>query len=125
MHSSPSDASSALPAFVLALALLGALAATGGLVVGQMRMAPGTVLQPGAEAAVASASNVRAPASARSLPGTQAEAGPGWETLDTPQKLALYPLAERWALISEAQKRRWLALAASFASLPAQEQAKF
>ncbi len=55
----------------------------------------------------------------------QVETGPGWETLTTPQKLALYPLAERWALISEAQKRRWLALAANFPALPEEEQAKF
>ncbi|MBV7541056.1 DUF3106 domain-containing protein [Acidovorax sp. sic0104] len=125
MHPSPSDASPALPAFVLALALLGVLAAVGGQVLGQMRMVPGTVLSAGAEAAVASPNNARSssPYGASALP--QAEAGPGWVTLTTPQKLALYPLAERWALISEAQKRRWLALAANFSSLPEDEQAKF
>lgn len=125
MPSTSPDAPAALPAFVLALALLGALSAVGALVVGQMRMAPGTVLQAGAESAAASASPPRTSTSARALASPQVESGPGWETLDTPQKLALYPLAERWALISEAQKRRWLTLAASFASLPEDEQAKF
>ena len=125
MHPSPSDASPALPAFVLALALLGVLAAVGGQVVGQMRMAPGTLLAAGAEAAVASPNNARAPAAYGASAVPQVETGPGWETLNTPQKLALYPLAERWALISEAQKRRWLALAANFPALPEDEQAKF
>ena len=67
--------------------------------------------------------NARAPAAQGAA--AQVETGPGWGTLNTPQKLALYPLAERWALISEAQKRRWLALAANFSSLPEAEQAKF
>lgn len=125
MHPSSPDASPALPAIVLALALLGVLAAVGGQVLVQMRMAPGTLLPAGAEAAVASPNNART----LSRPGTPTvpavETGPGWETLTTPQKLALYPLAERWALISEAQKRRWLALAANFSALPEEEQAKF
>lgn len=125
MHPSPSDASPALPALVLALALLGAFAVVGGQVLGQMRMVPGTVLSAGAEAAVASPNNARAQSRHGASAVPQVETGPGWETLNTPQKLALYPLAERWALISEAQKHRWLALAANFSSLPEEEQAKF
>ena len=118
------DAHPALPAFVLALALLGVLAVGGGQAWMQMRMAPGTLLPAGAEAAVASPNNARTP-TAGTMAAPQVETGPGWETLNTPQKLALYPLAERWALISEAQKRRWLALAANFPALPPEEQAKF
>ena len=125
MHPSSPDASPALPAFVLALALLGVLAAVGGQVLVQMRMAPGTLLPAGAEAAVASPNNARTSTRPGAMAGPQVETGPGWETLTTPQKLALYPLAERWALISEAQKRRWLALAANFSALPEEEQAKF
>lgn len=125
MHPSPSDASPVLPAFVLALALLGALTAVGGQVWVQMRMAPGTVLPPGAEAAVASPNNARVQATANSAAAVQIESGPGWETLTTPQKLALYPLAERWAHISETQKRRWLTLAISFPTLSPEEQTKF
>lgn len=125
MHPSSPDASPALPAIVLALALLGVFAAVGGQVLIQMRMAPGTLLPAGAEAAVASPNNARTPAQPGAIAVPQVETGPGWETLTTPQKLALYPLAERWALISEAQKRRWLALAATFSSLPEDEQAKF
>ena len=125
MHPSSPDASPALPAFVLALALLGVLAAVGGQVLVQMRMAPGTLLPAGAEAAVASPNNARTSTRLGAMAVPQVETGPGWETLTTPQKLALYPLAERWALISEAQKRRWLALAANFSALPEEEQAKF
>ncbi len=125
MHPSSPDATPALPAFVLALVLLGALAVVGSQVLVQMRMAPGTLLPAGAEAAVASPNNARTPIRPGPMAAPQVETGPGWETLTTPQKLALYPLAERWALISEAQKRRWLALAANFSALPEEEQAKF
>lgn len=124
MHPSPSEAPSTLPAFVLALALLGALSAGGWQAWVQMRMAPSTVLQAGAEAAVARPNNARADLSAANTPPAT-ESGPGWGTLSTAQKLALYPLAERWALISEAQKRRWLDLATNYPSLSEEEQRKF
>ena len=125
MHSSPSAAPPSLSAFVLALLLLGAFAVIGSRVVGYMRMAPGTLLAAGAEAVVNPPGTPRTPLAQSTRAAPLVESGPGWATLTTPQKLALYPLAERWALISEAQKRRWLALAASFASLPPEEQTKF
>ena len=121
----PPDAPTPLPAFVLALALLGAFVAIGGQVWVQMRMAPGTLLPAGAEAAVASPNNARTPVTSGTALQPQTESGPGWETLNTPQKLALYPLAERWALISEAQKRRWLTLASNYSSLSEDERKKF
>ena len=124
MHPSPTEAPSTLPAFVLALALLGALTAGGWQAWVQMRMAPSTVLQAGAEAAVARPNTARADLSAVNMPPTT-ESGPGWGTLNTAQKLALYPLAERWALISEAQKRRWLDLATNYPNLSEEEQRKF
>lgn len=122
MHPNPPDAPSALPAFVLALALLGAFTVVGGQVWVQMRMAPGTLLLAGAEAAVASPNNA---AASNTAAQPQSESGPAWETLTTPQKVALHPLAERWALISEAQKRRWLTLASSYPTLSEEEQKKF
>jgi len=124
MHPSPTEAPSTLPAFVLALALLGALTAGGWQAWVQMRMAPSTVLQAGAEAAGARPNNARADLSAVNMPPAT-ESGPGWGTLNTAQKLALYPLAERWALISEAQKRRWLDLATNYPNLSEEEQRKF
>lgn len=125
MHPRPPDASTPLPAFVLALALLGAFVAIGGQVWVQMRMAPGTLLPAGAEAAVASPNNARSPATSSMALQPQTESGPGWGTLNTSQKQALYPLAERWALISEAQKRRWLTLASNYSTLSDDEQKKF
>lgn len=107
-----------LPALVLAAALLGGLSAAGWQVVQQVRMAPSAVPSSMAAAPKSGARDART-ASALSEPS-----GPAWSELNTPQKLALYPLAERWATMGEAQKRRWLALAQSFAALPRDEQEK-
>lgn len=120
MHASPPDDHPTMPAFVLALVLLGAFAAGGMAVLNQVRMAPGTLVP---VAALASSPNGKGAGTAVH-PSRQTPAGPGWEVLNTPQKLALYPLAERWALLSEAQKRRWLALAQNFPTLPEHEQEK-
>ncbi|MFZ3124056.1 MAG: DUF3106 domain-containing protein [Acidovorax sp.] len=87
----------------------------------QVRMAPGTVL---AAAALAPKSSGKGASGKAADPSTPAPAGPGWEVLNTQQKLALYPLAERWALLSEVQKKRWLALAQTFPTLPEHEQEK-
>ena len=121
MPINPPAARPAMPAFVLALVLLGALVAGGVAVLNQVRMAPGT-LPP--VAALAPKSVGKNTSGSLVSPSQSPPAGPGWEVLTTPQKLALYPLAERWALLSEVQKRRWLALAQSFAALPEQEQEK-
>jgi len=118
MQDASSHTHRATPALVLALALLGALAAGGIQVFKQWRMAPGTVVPAEALAAKSAprSSDLR-PESAMAPP-----AGPGWEVLNTPQKLALYPLAPRWAVLSEKQKRSWLAIAQGFPALPAVEQ---
>lgn len=118
---STSHTPSPTPAILLALALLGMMAAGGTQVVQQVRMAPGTIIT----APVDDAPQTRIP---DARPNGTAHAfrseGPGWETLNTPQKLALYPLAGRWALLSTLQKRRWLALAQTFPALPEEEQAR-
>lgn len=139
MHPSPCDARPAplrtfAPALALSGALLGLLAAGGVQAWVQLRMAPATLMQAGAEAAAASPNQARSPAAQGAAlpplgePGRAAEpveTGPGWEALSTQQKQALYPLAERWAQISQAQKRRWLTLAASYPGLSEPEQGKF
>lgn len=130
MHKGLSDAPPPLPAIVLALVLLGALTAAAVLVVQQVGMAPATLLpsaaaRPTPTAATALRPPSGAPATALPSEGlAEVTAGPGWETLTTRQKLALYPLAERWAQISEVQKQRWLALALNFPDLPEEEQSK-
>ncbi|MBA4113315.1 MAG: hypothetical protein C0492_08165 [Verminephrobacter sp.] len=125
MHASgPSSAlspRSPTPAIVLACALLGALTAGGWRFVQQAPMTPGTTIEVPSDVP---GPLVRTPDS-RTAPAVNARGeGPGWETLNTPQKLALYPLADRWALLSGLQKRRWLALAQGFAALPSDEQAR-
>lgn len=90
-------------------------------VLNQVRMAPGTLPPAAALAPKSSGKGVHGMVAE---PSQQSHAGPGWEVLTTPQKLALYPLAGRWALLSEVQKRRWLALAQSFPTLPEEEQEK-
>ena len=128
MHKGLPDAPPPLPAIVLALALLGALTAFAVTVVQQVGMAPATLLPSAATRPTPAAATALRPAGgATALPSeglAEVSAGPGWETLNTRQKLALYPLAERWSLISEVQKRRWLALAVNFPELPEEEQAK-
>ncbi|WP_042424430.1 DUF3106 domain-containing protein [Comamonas granuli] len=120
-HASPSVPSrSPTPAIVLALALLGALVAGAWQAIRQLNEVPGTVFTTPDNAYRPAAPSV--PSNGR--PSALDAGGPGWETLNTPQKLALYPLAERWALMSEVQKRRWLALAQNFHKLPEEEQAR-
>ena len=118
MHTSFSSVRHATPAFVLALALLGVLGFVGWQVWQKVRMAPGTVVPLEALAAKSP------PRSSDMRPGNGASLarGPGWEQLDRSQKLALYPLAPRWAVLSEQQKRQWLAIAQGFSKLPETEQ---
>lgn len=125
MHASASSAPlssrSTTSAIVLACALLMALTAGGWQFILQAPMTPGTTIVVPSDAPGILA-HTPAPQSA---PAVNASGeGPGWETLNTPQKLALYPLADRWTLLSGLQKRRWLALAQGFAALPADEQAR-
>lgn len=49
---------------------------------------------------------------------------PLWTELNPTQQLALKPLAASWNTISEAQKRKWIALSQNYASLPPAEQAR-
>ena len=114
MHPSSPDASPALPAFVLALALLGVLAAVGGQVLVQMRMAPGTLLPAGAEAAVASPeaeAEVTGPEVAAEAPkpkATRSRAKPKAAVeVDAPVAAAPAPVAETFPAdpaIAEAAK---------------------
>ncbi|AVO48054.1 hypothetical protein C6568_01350 [Melaminivora suipulveris] len=105
-----------VPAYALALALLAALAVTGFRAVGWVRLAPSTPMPAQAlpENRHRTLSDVR--------PVERPEVGPAWSELTTPQKLALYPLANRWSVLNEAQKRHWLKLAAGFHALAPDEQ---
>lgn len=111
-----------MPAIVLALVLLGAIT-LGGITVGQkVLMAPSTLLPPPANPKPPMLGQPKATA-AKEV-DTDIASGPTWESLTSVQKRALSPLEERWTVLSESQKRRWLALAPTFASLPVEEQTK-
>lgn len=107
-----------LPAFVLAAVLLGGLALTGLRTVNWLRTAPSTPMP------VQALTEGRHRAAGQPRLVARPEVGLPWGALTTAQKEALYPLANRWSLLSEAQKRHWLQLAAGFHSLSAEEQAK-
>jgi hypothetical protein len=49
---------------------------------------------------------------------------PLWTELTTAQRQALAPLAAKWDTVSEAQKRKWLALSQNFPKMSGAEQAK-
>lgn len=103
---------------MLAFVLLGAFAAGGWWAAAYVRVAPSTPVPAQA------LSGGRHKAHGETQLSPQPEAGPPWSALSTPQKEALAPLADRWSLLSEVQKRNWLKLAAGFPALPPEEQAK-
>ena len=119
---SPRISPSPTPAIVLACALLGALIAGGWRFIQQVPMTPSTTIVVPSD--TPSSRQVNMPDTRATPAGRTSGEGPGWETLNTPQKLALYPLADRWSLLSGLQKRRWLALAQGFSALPAEEQSR-
>lgn len=62
-------------------------------------------------------------AASASLAARPAEAKPTWAELTPAQQQALSPLSGTWADLSEAHKRKWLALSENFPKLPPNEQA--
>ena len=63
-------------------------------------------------------------ARAASASAKKPESSPTWQSLSANQKTALSPLHKLWPEISEAQKRKWLALSVNFSDRSAEEQAK-
>jgi hypothetical protein len=55
---------------------------------------------------------------------TRADTRPAWAELTVDQQQALRPLAGQWPRLSEAQKRKWIALSSNYRALPPPEQAK-
>ena len=84
---------------------------------------------PAADAAQASKPSVSTrapvrPAQVRSAPAARAESSPAWAELTAPQQQALAPLAGTWRGLSEAHKRKWLALSQNYPTMPAGERAR-
>ena len=62
--------------------------------------------------------------SAKSLPTQPTPSKPLWKDLTPAQQLSLEPLAANWNTLEEAQKRKWIALAANYPTLTPAEQTK-
>jgi hypothetical protein len=77
----------------------------------------------GAYAQPAVPAKVPLPAAAASK-AAKATGGPAWSELSAPQQQSLAPLAVQWGTISEAQKRKWIALSQNYPKLAPDEQAK-
>ena len=85
-------------------------------------------------AAPAQAASAPAPAASRAIPAKTAASAakvngkvktkPLWTELTPPQQQALAPLAAKWDTVSEAQKRKWIALSQNFPKMSAPEQVK-
>lgn len=65
-----------------------------------------------------------APVRPAHVAGPRSESHPTWAELNPQQQEALAPLAGTWRTLSEAHKRKWLALSRNYHSLPAAEQAR-
>jgi hypothetical protein len=64
------------------------------------------------------------PAQVRTAPATRPEAKPTWAELSPLQQQSLAPLAGTWRALSEAHKRKWIALSENYPTMPPGEQAR-
>jgi hypothetical protein len=77
----------------------------------------------GARAADPTPASAPRPAATR-VAQAKAEAKPTWAELSPARRQALAPLTASWATLTEAHKRKWLAVADGFAGMPPPEQAR-
>lgn len=103
----------------LALAL--ALAVAGGLVLHAQASPPPTATA-AAQSGAASAAASRVAQAGSSRAG--AERRSGWGDLSAAQQQALQPLAGAWPTLSEAQKRKWIALSRNYQRMTPDDQAR-
>jgi hypothetical protein len=88
--------------------------------------APAAVPAPNAQAnkpSVSSRATIQ-PAQVRTAPATRPESSPSWAELSPQQQQSLAPLAGTWRVLSEAHKRKWLALSQNYPTMPPGEQAR-
>jgi hypothetical protein len=64
------------------------------------------------------------PAQVRNAPAPRPEASPTWAELTPQQQQSLAPLSGTWRVLSEAHKRKWLALSQNYPNMPPGEQAR-
>jgi hypothetical protein len=77
-----------------------------------------------AASAVASRPGPGKPAAPAAKANGKQTTKPLWSELTNAQRQALAPLASKWDAVSEAQKRKWLALSQNFPKMSGAEQAK-
>lgn len=120
------------PAGARLLAAL-ALACTAGWAAAQAPSsptAPPALSTPGASAVGGSAGvspaagSPPAAAQRKPAPAPRPESRPSWGELTPQQQQALAPLSGSWARLSEAHKRKWLAVSTSYPTMPPGEQAR-
>lgn len=102
----------------LALALAGSLVLHGPMAQASPPSTTAAPAQPGAAKAPAS----RAAPSGSSRAGTERRSG--WGDLSAAQQQALQPLAGAWPTLSEAQKRKWIALSRNYQRMTPDDQAR-
>ena len=67
---------------------------------------------------------VKPAARAASAPTHRTESRPTWAELNADQQQALKPLAAPWSGMTEAHKRKWIALSGNYRAMPPADQAK-
>ncbi|RYF29815.1 MAG: DUF3106 domain-containing protein, partial [Comamonadaceae bacterium] len=86
--------------------------------------APAWAQQPAASAAVAPVTQPLKSSPKGSSSAAKVALGPTWSELTPPQQQALKPLQGGWNSLTEAHKRKWLAMSANYPKMPAPEQAR-
>lgn len=95
--------------------------AAAAIAVGLIALHSGVALGSGTSGAAASAPK---PAKLAQAGGTRAAARTGWAALTAEQQHALRPLAGAWPKLSEAQKRKWIALSRNYPRMTPDDQAR-
>lgn len=84
----------------------------------------GASAQPVTDADAFGGPSARRPAPARVAQANKPESSPTWRELTAAQQKALAPLTGSWSTLSEAHKRKWIAVSANYPSMPPPEQAR-
>jgi hypothetical protein len=119
------------PPHRLHLAIAGALVAAAGWAWAQavppgLAPAPPAAVPPARSAQIAPSVSTQAPirpAKVRNAPAPRPESQPTWAELNPPQQQSLAPLAGTWRSLSEAHKRKWIALSANYPTMSPADQA--
>lgn len=87
-------------------------------------VASGLILLALSESPSAAQAQTQTAAPARAATQPAAEAKPRWQQLSNTQRDALRPLEREWPTIDSERKQKWLAIAAKYPAMSAQEQAR-